>query len=161
MQAKLPTLFRQLEEAISKGEHDRAAILARELAMCKVSCSLKRVKKAIPDSRQFMWVVHFIGHILLESFIFRQLFVLHTVYWLPPSFAQNLCWRACEGFGVVKSGFCRASTGLWFLRLGAHQLCGYACGCYPLPGPCRTFVLMLTHSSVTLCVTLLIPVHSA
>ncbi|CAN8024383.1 unnamed protein product [Ixodes persulcatus] len=54
MQAKLPTLFRQLEEAISKGEHDRAAILARELAMCKVSCSLKRVKKAVPDSRQFM-----------------------------------------------------------------------------------------------------------
>lgn len=54
LQAKLPTLFRQLEEAISKGEHDRAAILARELAMCKVSCSLKRVKKAVPDSKQFM-----------------------------------------------------------------------------------------------------------
>lgn len=52
MQAKLPALFRQLEEAISKGEHDRAAILARELAMYKVSCSLRRVRK-IADPKQF------------------------------------------------------------------------------------------------------------
>lgn len=52
MQAKLPALFRQLEEAISKGEHDRAAILARELAMYKVSCSLRRVRK-VADPKQF------------------------------------------------------------------------------------------------------------
>lgn len=54
MQAKLPALFRQLEEAISKGEHDRAAILARELAMYKVSCSLRRVRKVAPDPKQFI-----------------------------------------------------------------------------------------------------------
>lgn len=54
MQAKLPALFRQLEEAISKGEHDRAAILARELAMYKVSCSLRRVRKVVPDPKQFI-----------------------------------------------------------------------------------------------------------
>lgn len=53
MQAKLPALFRQLEEAISKGEHDRAAILARELAMYKVSCSLRRVRRVVPDPKQF------------------------------------------------------------------------------------------------------------
>ncbi|XP_064466826.1 uncharacterized protein LOC135377970 [Ornithodoros turicata] len=52
MHARVPLLFRQLEEAISKGEHDRAAILARELAMCKVSCSLRRIKKTCADSKQ-------------------------------------------------------------------------------------------------------------
>lgn len=66
MQAKLPGLFRQLEEAISKGEHDRAAVLARELALYKVSCSLRRVRKATPDSKQFtvkMYVEDKVSHV--------------------------------------------------------------------------------------------------
>ncbi|XP_076338691.1 uncharacterized protein LOC143240327 isoform X2 [Tachypleus tridentatus] len=43
--SQVSSLFKLLEEAIASGEHKRAAALARELALRKVSCSLSKTRE--------------------------------------------------------------------------------------------------------------------
>ena len=49
---ELTELMEQLEFAISSGEHKRAALLARELALRKVACTLQRSTQANSMSAQ-------------------------------------------------------------------------------------------------------------